>query len=78
MASLKLVHGADLKIIQTILGRSRVGTNADISDQSRLAHRPIAQGVMARPEGAGRALATYRIPIEGRDEWEAAARVRSA
>ena len=34
--------------------------------------------VMARPTGVGRALATYRIPIEGRDEWLAAARVRSA
>ena len=33
---------------------------------------------LARPTGVGRALATYAIPIEGRDEWEAAARVRSA
>ena len=30
--------------------------------------------VMARPTGVGRALATYEIPIEGRDEWLAAAR----
>ena len=29
---------------------------------------------MARPTGVGRALTTYRIPIEGRDEWLAAAR----
>jgi hypothetical protein len=29
---------------------------------------------LARPEGVGRALATYEIPIEGRDEWLAAAR----
>ena len=29
---------------------------------------------MARPTGLGRALATYDIPIEGRDEWLAAAR----
>jgi hypothetical protein len=29
---------------------------------------------MARPTGVGRALATYDIPIEGRDEWLAAAR----
>ena len=29
---------------------------------------------MARPTGVGRALATYEIPIEGRDEWLAAAR----
>jgi hypothetical protein len=27
---------------------------------------------MARPTGVGRALATYEIPIEGRDEWLAA------
>jgi hypothetical protein len=29
---------------------------------------------MARPTGVGRALATYEIPIEGRDEWLAGAR----
>ena len=29
---------------------------------------------MARPTGVGRALATYEIRIEGRDEWLAAAR----
>ena len=29
---------------------------------------------MARPTGVGRALATYDVPIEGRDEWLAAAR----
>ncbi len=30
--------------------------------------------VMARPTGVGRALATYEVLIEGRDEWVAAAR----
>ena len=30
--------------------------------------------VMARPTGVGRALTAYRMPIEGRDEWLAAAR----
>jgi hypothetical protein len=29
---------------------------------------------MARPTGVGRALATYDMPIEGRDEWLGAAR----
>ena len=29
---------------------------------------------LARPTGVGRASATYEIPIEGRDEWLAAAR----
>ena len=29
---------------------------------------------MARPTGVGRAITAYRMPIEGRDEWLAAAR----
>ncbi|MET0916549.1 MAG: hypothetical protein ABWY81_10170, partial [Jiangellaceae bacterium] len=29
---------------------------------------------MARPTGVGRPISTYTIPIEGRDEWLAAAR----
>ena len=29
---------------------------------------------MARPTGFGHALTTYAIPIEGREEWVAAAR----
>ena len=32
------------------------------------------KAAMRRPTGVGRALATYEIPIEGRDEWLAAAR----
>jgi len=34
----------------------------------------LARPTVARPTGVGRALATYEIPIEGRDEWLAAAR----
>ena len=34
----------------------------------------LPEVVRARPTGVGRALATYDIPIEGRDEWVAAAR----
>jgi hypothetical protein len=33
----------------------------------------MSQGPLAHPEGAGRALAAYEVPIEGRDEWLAAA-----
>jgi hypothetical protein len=29
---------------------------------------------LARPTGVGRAITAYEIPIEGRDEWLAAAR----
>jgi hypothetical protein len=36
------------------------------------------QVARARPTGVGHALTTYRIPIEGREEWVAAARARSA
>jgi hypothetical protein len=34
--------------------------------------------VMARPTGVRRALTAYRMPIEGRDEWIAAAARRLA
>jgi hypothetical protein len=34
----------------------------------------LPQVVMARPTGVGHAITTYIVPIEGRDEWEAAAR----
>jgi len=30
-------------------------------------------GILARPTGVGPAISTYNIPIEGRDEWLAAA-----
>jgi len=36
--------------------------------------RPAQEWVLARPTGVGRAISTYTIPIEGRDEWLAAAR----
>jgi hypothetical protein len=36
--------------------------------------RPRKMWALARPTGVGRAITTYRIPIEGRDEWLAAAR----
>jgi hypothetical protein len=35
--------------------------------------RPRKYMSMARPTGVGRAIATYSMPIEGRDEWLAAA-----
>jgi hypothetical protein len=59
----------------TVVGPEIVGV--------RLTHAASAHGLavalpeevaMARPTGVGRALATYEIPIEGRDEWLAAAR----
>jgi len=43
------------------------------ADHEQRLDRHEGFGLLARPEGAGRALATYEIPIEGRDEWIAAA-----
>jgi hypothetical protein len=38
----------------------------------------LPEAVMARPTGVGRALTAYRMPIEGRDVWIAAAGRRMA
>jgi len=37
----------------------------------------LPEAVVARPTGVGRAISTYSIPIEGRDEWLAAAGLRA-
>jgi hypothetical protein len=62
-----------------VKGRSIVAARLTPAAHSNGLALALPQVVMARPEGAGRALATYRIPIEGRDEWiAAAATARSA
>ncbi|MDP9273767.1 MAG: hypothetical protein M3O93_09645 [Chloroflexota bacterium] len=40
--------------------------------------KPAPEWVLARPTGVGHALTAYRMPIEGRDEWIAAAGRRLA
>jgi hypothetical protein len=45
------------------------GTDPAIAANRRLARSDRYQGPMARSNGVGRALATYRVPIESRDEW---------
>ena len=40
--------------------------------------QPAQEWALARPTGVGRALTAYRMPIEGRDEWLAAANRRLA
>jgi len=44
------------------------------SDRRACDTTEIEQAFVVRPTGVGRALATFEIPIEGRDEWLAAAR----
>ena len=62
--------------LRTDRGRRDRGSSSSGSRRPRTAWTGAraAEAVMARPTGVGRALATYEIPIEGRDEWLAAAR----
>ena len=57
-----------------VKGRSIVAARLTPAAYSNGLALALPQVVMARPEGFGRALATYELPIEGRDEWLAAAR----
>ena len=52
------------------VGGTYAGTSTDAHGLGTGAARKVD---LARPTGVGRALATYEIPIEGRDEWLAAA-----
>ncbi len=59
----------------TIAGPEIVGVRLTAAAYAHGLALALPQKVeMARPTGVGRALATYEIPIEGRDEWLAAAR----
>jgi hypothetical protein len=59
----------------TVAGREILGARLTLEAYAHgLALALPEKVVMARPTGVGRALATYEIPIEGRDEWLAAAR----
>ena len=67
-----LLHAIYDRIV--VKGRSIVAARLTAAAYSNGLALALPQVVMARPEGVGRALATYEIPIEGRDEWVAAAR----
>jgi hypothetical protein len=50
------------------------GNGSELVFEQRVRRIPLPEKVeVARPTGVGRALASYTIPIEGRDEWLAAA-----
>lgn len=77
-AKAELLHAIYDRIV--VAGRSFVGACLTPAAYAYgLARALPEEVVMARPTGVGHALATYdRIPIDGRDEWLAAAKVRSA
>jgi len=64
---------SDVELVLALLaGNTRVTEATHFAARLR---RAVAAGVAAaRPRGVGRPSATYTIPIEGRDEWMAAAR----
>ena len=66
-----LLHAIYDRIV--VAGRSIVAARLTPAAYANGLALALPQVVMARPEGAGRALATYRVPIEGGDEWIAAA-----
>ena len=70
-ARAELLHAIYERIV--VVGRSIVTARLTPAAYSNGLALALPQVVMARPEGAGRALAAYRMPIEGRDEWVAAA-----
>jgi hypothetical protein len=58
-----------------LAGRKIVSVRLTPSAYShRLALALPTEVALARPTGVGHAITTYTIPIEGRDEWMAAAR----
>ncbi len=67
-----LLHVIYKRIV--VAGRSFVSVRLT---QAAYAHGfalALPEAEMARPTGVRRAFATYELPIEGRDEWVAAAR----
>ncbi|MCJ7712241.1 MAG: hypothetical protein MUQ32_15580, partial [Chloroflexi bacterium] len=73
------------RLVQAIYERITVkGPNVVRAKLTPMAERtglppPLPEDVhdewaVARPTGVGRAITTYELPIEGRDEWLAAAR----
>lgn len=72
-AKADLLHSIYERIV--VAGRSFVSARLTPAAYAHgLALALPEKAVMARPTGVGRALTTHRIPIEGRDEWIAAAR----
>jgi hypothetical protein len=76
-AKAELVHAISERI--TVAGRRIVSARlTPAAYEHGLALALPEKAAMASPAGFGYALTTCQIPIEGRDEWLAAARVRSA
>ena len=68
-----LMHAIYVRI--TVAGPEIVGVRLTAAAYAHGLALALPEKVeMARPTGVGRAAATYEIPIEGRDEWLAAAR----
>ena len=70
-ANADLLHAICERIV--VAGRRYVSARLTPAAYAHGLALALPEVVMARPTGVGRALATDEIPIEGRDEWLAAA-----
>jgi hypothetical protein len=76
-AKAELLHATYERIV--VAGRSIVSTRLPSAAYAHGLALALPEKVaMAGPTGVGRAITTYRIPIEGRDEWLAAAGLQTA
>ena len=71
-AKAELIHAIYERVI--VAGRRFVEVRLTPAAYKHGLALALPDAVLARPEGLGRALTAYRMPIEGRDEWLAAAR----
>jgi hypothetical protein len=53
----------------TVAGWTTLGVRLTAEAYAHGLALALPDAVMARPTGFGHALATYEVPIEGRDEW---------
>jgi IstB-like ATP binding protein len=75
-ATSDVLHAVYERIV--VAGPEFVGVRLTPAAYSHGLALALPEAVRARPTGVGRALTAYRIRIEGRDEWIAATRARSA
>ena len=66
-----MIHAVYERIV--IEGPRFVGLRQTPAAYRHMLTPALPDAVMARPTGVGHALTAYRMPIEGRDEWVAAA-----
>ncbi len=70
-----MIHGS-VQLVPALVGARLTPEAYSLGLALALPERvqPAQEWVLARPTGVGCSISTYTIPIEGREEWLAAAR----